>query len=244
VVGGLTRPYISSTARRRSTWWQDKRRQTSRLIAHDGVPRPRSRPPATRLAYIRGQDRGLDVRRRADRGGRDTGPAHDRGLCADKLVGARAAAACTQGRQRTEPEGLGPATGAVSVVSISRGRDPCGVSPGPKPVRPDLGTGKSAKRGPANAAFAACRGRPLILYSTTDTLLVSDMQGATQTRQGSARRRGSTRTRSGRAATTAPLPGPPRRLNGSRVTDVPYHSAVGAERKPRSDLWWGSLWVG
>ena len=153
------------------------------VIAADGVTSISISPAGDRLAYIRGGK--LEVLTFASGKSDEIVPPSAPtmvGWAGDKIVWASA-----DGIYTTTAAGPSllvslPATGTVSVVSISPDGTHAAYRQDQNLFVLDLGTGKSAQLGPANAAFAAWSpGGLLVLYATTDNLVVADMQGVTQT---------------------------------------------------------------
>jgi len=152
------------------------------VIAADGVSSFAISPAGDRLAYVRAGK--IEVLTFAD-GKTDeiaAAPAPTLvGWAKDKVIWAASDGIYTQdatGATRIAPL---PSTGVVTVVSIAPDGAHVAYTQDQNLFVLDSATNKSAQIGQAAAAFAAWSpGGTEILYSTGDKLIVSDMQGATQ----------------------------------------------------------------
>jgi hypothetical protein len=152
------------------------------MIAPDGVSSFAISPAGDRLAYVRAGK--IEVLTFADGKTAEIGAAPAPllvGWAKDRVIWAASDGIYSQGDVGSTQIAPLPATGAATVVSIAPDGAHSAYRQDQNLFILDLATSKTAQVGASGATFATWSpGGTEILYSTTDKLVVSDMQGTTQ----------------------------------------------------------------
>jgi len=150
-----------------------------KIVAVDGVSSPAIAPAGDRLAYIRGGK--IEVLTFATGTTAEivvTPVATLVGWAKDTLVWAAADAVYTQGKNRPAQLAALPSTGVVSVLSFAPDGTHAAYRHDQNLFLLDLGTAKSTQLGQAGAVFSGWSpGGTQLMYSTSDALVVADLQG-------------------------------------------------------------------
>lgn len=150
------------------------------VVVPDGVSRIAMAPGGDRLAYIRSGK--IDVLTFASGKTSEltvTPVPSLLGWAKDKLVWASAAAVYAQGGDAPTKLASLPTTGAVTVLSFAPDGAHLAYQQDQKVLVLDLSTGKSITLGQTGTRFAGWSpGGTYVLYSTSDSVIVADMQGA------------------------------------------------------------------
>src|SRR6266516_3561634 len=152
------------------------------VIAQDGTSSLSISPAGERLAYVRAGKIEILTFATGKAGEVGTTPAATLvGWAGDRVVWAAADGFYTLGAGGQSQVAAPPATGTVAVVSIAPDGAHATYRQDDKLFVLDLASGKSTQLGPAKATFAGWSpdGADL-LYSTGDSVIVADPQGATQ----------------------------------------------------------------
>ncbi len=152
------------------------------VIAPDGVTSPSISPAGDRIAYIRGGK--IEVLTFAAGKTDEITPTPTPrlvGWAKDKVIWATGDGIYTQGDKTARQLTPLPTSGVVTILSIAPDGTHAVYRQDQNLFVLDLGTGKSAQLGQANASFVGWSpSGTLLLYSTTDHTVAADTQGATQ----------------------------------------------------------------
>ena len=152
------------------------------VIAPNGVTSPSISPAGDRIAYIRGGK--IEVLTFAAGKTDEVAPTPAPelvGWAKEKLVWATADGIYTQGDKAPSQLAPLPTTGSVTVVSIAPDGTHVIYRQDQSLFILDLSTGKNVQLGPANTSFVGWSpSGALLLYATSDDIVVSDTQGATR----------------------------------------------------------------